>query len=369
MDTGNSNPSRKFGFTAMPIAPKPFVLGERPVGGDAPCFIIAELSANHGGRLDRALHSVAAAAEAGADAIKIQTYTADTITLRCDRPEFRISSGPGAGMTLHQLYQQAHTPWEWHGPIFAEAKRHGLVAFSTPFDITAVDFLESLDVPLYKIASFEMVDDELLRKVASTRKPVIMSTGMASLEEIAHAIAVLEAAGTSDIAVLKCTSSYPAPDDSMHLASIPVLAAATGKLVGLSDHSLGIAAPVVARTLGASVIEKHFTIAREPGDVDAPFSLEPTELKEMIDSVRRAERMIGSAVFGTGIVESTSKQFRRSLYAVEKIRTGEVLTEKNMRSIRPGYGLSPRFRDMVLGRRATEDIERGTPIAWHHVTR
>lgn len=339
-------------------------IGQRKIGSAFPCYIIAELSANHGGSLDRALETVRAAAETGADAIKVQTYTANTITFNSDRPEFRIPTGPGAGMTLYDLYEKAHLPWEWHAPIFAEARRLGLTAFSTPFDVTAVDFLESLGVPAYKVASFELVDDELLARVAATGKPVVLSTGMASLEEIAHAVMVLRRAGTQDLAVLKCTSSYPAPDSAMNLAAIPMLASVTGAVVGLSDHSLGIAAPVVARTLGAAVIEKHFTLVREPDDVDGAFSLTPDEFREMVHSVRRAEAMLGTAQFGSGVYETTSMTFRRSLYAVADIKTGEALTPQNVRSIRPGHGLAPRFRSVILGRVATQDIPRGTPIAW-----
>lgn len=339
-------------------------IGQREIGPAFPCYIIAEISANHGGSLERALETVRAAAAIGADAVKIQTYTAETITFKSDRPEFLIPKGPGAGMTLHDLYDKVHLPWEWHAPIFEEARRLGLTAFSTPFDVTAVDFLESLNVPAYKVASFELVDDELLAKVAATGKPVILSTGMASLEEIAHAVAVLRRGGTQDLAVLKCTSSYPAPDSAMNLASIPTLASLTGAIVGLSDHSLGIAAPVVARTLGAAVIEKHFTLVREPDDVDGPFSLTPAEFKDMIQSVRRAEEMLGTAQFGAGLYETTTVTFRRSLYAVADIKTGEALTPHNVRSIRPGHGLAPSFRSVILGRVATQDISRGTPISW-----
>jgi pseudaminic acid synthase len=346
-----------------------FSIAGRSIGVDAPCFIVAELSANHGGNLDRALASVRAAAEAGADAIKLQSYTADTITIRSSRPEFIVPKGtPWAGRTLTDLYEEAHLPWEWHAPIFAEAKRHGLIAFSTPFDHSAVELLESLQCPLYKIASPELVDDDLIRRVASLGKPVVMSTGMANLEEILHAVAVARSAGAEHIVLLRCTSSYPAPDESMQLVTLPALAAATGCLVGLSDHSLGIVAAIVAASLGACVIEKHFTLSRADGGVDSHFSLEPQELKELVDGVRRAERMLGEARFGPGVAEEGSVAFRRSLYVVADVDAGETLTRDNVRSIRPGYGLSPKYLDLVIGRKATRAIERGTPLDWVHIT-
>jgi N-acetylneuraminate synthase len=241
--------------------------------------------------------------------------------------------------------------------------------FSTPFDGTAVDFLESLDVPAYKIASFEMIDDELLRRVAATGKPLIVSTGMASLEEIAHAVTVLEDAGATEMVLLHCTSSYPAPDESMNLATIPLLARITGKLVGLSDHSMGVAAPLVAASLGACVIEKHFTLSRQGGGVDSHFSLEPEEFKLMAENVRRVNRILGAPSFGPGVAEEGSMVFRRSLYVTEDVAEGEVFTAANVRSIRPGFGLAPRYREIVLGRRASRDVTRGTPLSWGDVTR
>lgn len=345
------------------------LIGKRKIGGDAPPYLIAELSANHDGSLDRALATVRAAAAAGADAIKLQTYTADTLTIVSDRPEFLVpGTGPWGGRTLHDLYAEAHTPWEWHQPLFEEARRCGIDIFSTPFDSSAVDFLEDLRAPAHKIASFELVDDSLLRKVAQTGKPLIVSTGMATLEEIGHAVATLEAAGAGDLVLLKCTSSYPAADEAMNLASIPVLAAATGRPVGLSDHSAGIAAPVAAVALGACVIEKHFTLSRADGGVDSHFSLEPGEFEAMSLEVRRAHRMLGTPVFGVGPSEEGSRAFRRSLYTVVDVKAGEVLSTANTRSIRPGFGLSPRYLDVVLGRRATRDIPRGTPLSWDHIT-
>lgn len=352
----------------MPMSSS-FSVSARSVGPGSPCLVVAELSANHGGSLDRALASVRAAAEAGADAIKLQSYKPDTITIRSNRPEFVVpEGGPWAGRTLDDLYEEAHLPWEWHAPIFAEARRNGLIAFSTPFDHTAVELLESLDSPLYKIASFELVDDDLIRHVASLRKPMIMSTGMANLEEILHAVAVARSGGAEHIVLLRCTSSYPAPDESMQLVTLPALESATGCLVGLSDHSLGTIAGIVAVSLGACVIEKHFTLSRADGGVDSHFSSEPEEFKELVEGVRRAQRMLGEAEFGPGAAEEGSVVFRRSLYVVADVGAGEALTRANVRSIRPGYGLSPKYLDLILGRKATRPIERGTPLDWTHIT-
>jgi N-acetylneuraminate synthase len=327
--------------------------------------VVAELSGNHNGDLGRAIATIEAAAEAGAAAIKLQTYTADTITIRSDRPEFVVpGTGPWGGRRLWDLYQEAHTPWDWHPRLFETARRFGLEIFSTPFDHSAVDLLESLGTPAYKIASFELVDDALLRRVAATGKPVIMSTGMANLEEIGHAVGVLKNAGVAEPVLLRCTSSYPAPDHAMHLRTIPVLAAATGCPVGLSDHSLGLVAPVVAVTLGAVMIEKHFTLDRAAGGVDSHFSLEPAELAELVTAVTRTEAMLGKPTFGSGLDEEGSTAFRRSLYVVADVAAGETFTERNVRSIRPGHGLSPRYADLVMGRRAARSIARGTPLGW-----
>ncbi|HEX7117798.1 MAG TPA: pseudaminic acid synthase [Longimicrobiales bacterium] len=343
-------------------------IGARDVGPAHPAFIIAEISANHNGDLDRALDCIHAAAEAGADAVKFQTYTPDTITIDAAGPDFVIPpGGPWGGKTLYQLYGEAHTPWDWHGKLFEAARSRGLVAFSTPFDASAVRLLESLHAPAYKIASFELVDDGLLAAVAETGKPVLLSTGMASLEEIDHAVRTLRGAGAGGIIVLRCTSSYPAPDSSMNLATIPALASVLECPVGLSDHSLGVTAAVVAVTLGACVVEKHLTLSRADGGVDAHFSLEPDEFRQMVAEVRRAEAMRGRVSFGPGVAEKGNKVFRRSLYVVKDVAEGEPFTPDNVRSIRPGFGLAPRFLEVVIGKRATKALPRGTALQWEHI--
>lgn len=346
------------------------MIGRTPVGQGAPCFLIAELSGNHNGDLGRAMATVHAAKAAGAHAIKLQTYTPDTITIRSDRADFVVpGNGPWGGRTLYDLYQEAHTPWAWHERLFAEAASVGLEIFSSPFDDTAIGLLESLGSPAYKIASFELVDDRLLRGVAITGKPVVLSTGMANVEEIAHAIGILREAGCRDLVLLKCTSSYPAPDAGMNLAALSALATIGQCPVGLSDHSLGIIAPVVAVTLGASVIEKHFTLDRSAGGVDSHFSLEPAEFRVMADAVGRAETMIGGPSFGPGLAEEGNVTFRRSLYVVDDVAPGDLLTVDNVRSIRPGFGLSPRHASVVIGRRAAHGAVRGTPVTWELIAR
>ena len=346
------------------------MIGRTPVGQGAPCFLIAELSGNHNGDLGRAMATVHAAKAAGAQAIKLQTYTPDTITIRSDRADFVVpGNGPWGGRTLYDLYQEAHTPWAWHERLFAEAASIGLEIFSSPFDETAIGLLESLGAPAYKIASFELVDDRLLRGVAITGKPVVLSTGMANVEEIAHAIGILREAGCRDLVLLKCTSSYPAPDAGMNLAALSALATIGQCPVGLSDHSLGIVAPVVAVTLGASVIEKHFTLDRSAGGVDSHFSLEPAEFRAMADAVGRAETMIGGPAFGPGLAEEGNVTFRRSLYVVDDVAPGDLLTADNVRSIRPGFGLSPRHASVVIGRRAAHGAVRGTPVTWELLAR
>jgi pseudaminic acid synthase len=340
-------------------------IGSKTIGDGEPVFVVAELSGNHGGNLERALATIRAAAEAGADAIKFQTYTADTLTIDERSPDFIVPGGaPWGGRSLYDLYSEAFTPWEWHGDLFAEGRRLGLEVFSTPFDETAVDFLEKLDPPAYKIASFELVDDQLLQTVARTRRPVILSRGMASLSELDRAVTVLREGGTNDIALLHCVSSYPAPARSMNLSTIPSLRDVFRVPVGLSDHSLGATAAIAAVSLGASVIEKHFILSRSDGGVDSHFSIEPEEFREMVRAIREATEMVGIPTFGPSRADRNNTRYRRSLYVVTDIRRGEVLSPENVRSIRPGFGLPPAVRTMVLGRKAAVDIARGTPLSW-----
>jgi len=340
-------------------------INQTDIGTGCPTYIVAELSANHNGSLDRALATIRAAAEAGVNAIKLQTYTPDTLTINCSSPEFLVQGdGPWAGRSLYDLYQEAHTPWEWHPRLFGEARACGLDVFSTPFDSAAVELLQGLGAPAYKIASFELVDDELLRLVAGTGKPVILSTGMASLSEIMHAMDVLREAGCDQRVLLRCSSSYPAPDESLHLATLRVLETTFHCPVGLSDHSLGTTAPVVAVTMGASMIEKHLTLSRQDGGVDSHFSLEPVEFRALVHDIRRAEVMIGEARFGPGAAEEGNVAFRRSIYVVRDIRAGEPFTADNVRSIRPGFGLSPRLLPQIMGKRAARAAPRGTALSW-----
>ncbi len=335
------------------------------VGPSQPTFVVAEMSANHRQSFEVAIQILREMKKAGADAVKLQTYTPDTITFRSSRSEFLIADGSlWAGMTLYDLYKQAYTPWEWHGPLKEEAERLGLIFFSTPFDFTAVDFLENLGVALYKIASFELVDIPLIRRVARTGKPIIMSTGMATLDEITEAVEAARAEGNDQIVLLKCNSAYPAPPEEMNLRTIPDMIERFGVPVGLSDHTLGIAAAVAAVALGACVLEKHFTLRRVDGGPDAAFSLEPHEFAEMVRAVREAERALGRVNYEVTPREAASRVFRRSLFVVEDMRAGDVFTERNVRSIRPGYGLPPKHLPEVLGRRASRDIERGTPLSW-----
>ncbi|HOB43297.1 MAG TPA: pseudaminic acid synthase [Bacillota bacterium] len=332
----------------------------------APPFVIAEMSGNHNQSLDKALEIVEAAAKAGAQALKLQTYTADTMTLDISEGEFFIKDeqSPWEGKSLYDLYTLAHTPWEWHAPIMERAQELGMVCFSTPFDRSAVDFLEDLGVPAYKVASFEIVDLPLIRYIAEQGKPIILSTGMATLAEIDEAVRIIREAGNNQIALLKCTSAYPAPPEEMNLRTIPHLAAAFGAPVGLSDHTLGIATSVAAVALGACIIEKHFTLSRADPGPDSAFSLEPHEFKAMVDAVRETEKALGTVCYEVSEHEKASRVFRRSLFAVKDIEEGEEFTEENVRSIRPGYGLPPKYLPVVIGRRAAKRIERGTPIDW-----
>jgi len=343
-------------------------IADRDIGPGHPAYVIAELSANHHQQLDRAKRLVRAAAEAGADAVKLQTYTAETITLKCDKEPFRINSGSlWDGTTLHELYEQAHTPWAWHGELAALAADLGLHCFSSPFDETAVAFLEQHDVPAYKVASFELVDLPLLRCIAGTGKPIIMSTGMATLAEIEEAVACVTASGGGPLALLRTNSGYPAAPEEMDLATIRDLQARFDVVVGVSDHTLGLAVPVAAVALGASIIEKHLTLSRaEPGP-DSAFSLEPDELRATVDAVRTAERALGSVRYGPTERELTSLPFRRSLFVTADVVAGAAFTPENVRSIRPAAGLHTRHLAEVLGRRATRAIERGTPLTWELV--
>jgi pseudaminic acid synthase len=340
-------------------------IGARTLGAENPIFIVAELSANHGQDFEKAVTLVRTAQACGADAVKLQTYTPDTMTIDCRNEYFRI--GPGTiweGKNLHELYREAYTPWEWQPKLKEIAEEVGLPLFSTPFDSLAVEFLERMNVPAYKIASFEIVDLPLLRCVAATGKPVILSTGMATWEEIREAVQTLREAGTRELALLKCTSAYPARPEEMNLRGIPALAEAFGLPVGLSDHTLGIAAPVAAVTLGACILEKHLTLSRNLAGPDSAFSLEPEEFRQMVMAIRETEKALGKMHFGVGEREASSRIFRRSLFVVEDMKAGEAFTEQNIRSIRPGYGLHTRYREQILGCRASCDLAQGTPLSW-----
>lgn len=340
-----------------------FAIAGRPIGPGHPPYLIAELSGNHNGRLERALALVDAAAEAGADAVKLQTYTADTITLDVDRPEFRIHGGPWDGRHLHELYREAATPWEWHPALFERARARGLHCFSSPFDPTAVAFLSGLDVPAWKIASFEIVDLPLIAEVAATGRPVIVSTGVGDLGEIEAAVRVVRAAG-APVALLHCVSAYPAPAEEMRLGTVAMLAAAFGCPVGLSDHSAGTAAAVAAVALGAGIVEKHLTLARADGGPDAAFSLEPEEFARLVADCRMAHAALGPALSDRSGIGGANAQFRRALRVVADVPAGTVLTGAHVRSLRPGGGLAPRHLGAVLGRRAARDLVRGEPLGW-----
>ena len=350
--------------------PSTITIAGRKIGVDQPPFIIAEMSGNHNQSLERALAIVDAAANAGADAIKIQTYTADTMTLDINEGEFFIADKNSLweGTSLYNLYQQAHTPWEWHKEIFFHARKRGIIAFSSPFDATAVDFLETLGAPCYKIASFENTDIPLIRKVAATGKPVIMSLGMASAEEITESVAAARAGGCRDLILLKCTSTYPATPQNSHIVTIPDIKNRFGTEVGLSDHTLGIGVAVSSVALGAVVIEKHFTLSRADGGVDSAFSLEPAELKSLKIETTHAWQGLGEVTYGGSAAEKQSKIYRRSLYVVRDIKKGEKFTSDNVRAIRPGLGLAPKYYDQVIGAVALQDLKRGTALDAKHLT-
>ena len=328
-------------------------------------FMIAEMSGNHNQSLDRALKIVEEAAKAGADAIKLQTYTADTMTLNIDKDEFKITDKDSLwyGRHLYELYEEAHTPWEWHKPIFDKAKELGIMAFSTPFDHTAVDFLEELDVPAYKIASFENTDVNLIRKVASTGKPIIISTGMASLEDLQLMVNTLRDAGCENFVMLKCTSAYPASPLDANIKTIPHMAQMFDCPVGLSDHTMGIGVPIAAVALGASVIEKHFCLSRAEGGVDSDFSLEPHELKLLVEEVNRAYQSLGKVKYKTSAVEDKSKQYRRSIYFVKDMKAGDIITGDCIRCIRPGFGLAPKYWDELIGKKVRDSVNVGDRVS------
>ncbi|MFQ5431669.1 MAG: pseudaminic acid synthase [Nitrospinota bacterium] len=348
---------------------KEIVIGNCPVGEGTQPFIVAEMSGNHNQSLERALEIVEAAAKSGVNAVKLQTYTADTMTLDLNEREFSINNPESLwhGYSLYDLYKKAHTPWEWHKPIFDRCAELGVVCFSAPFDNTALDFLESLDCPAYKIASFENIDLPLIRSAASKGKPLIISTGMASIAELEEAVQTARTAGCEDIILLKCTSSYPSSPDNTNLKTIPHLREMFDLHVGISDHTLGIGVSLASVSLGAVLIEKHFTLSRDDGGVDSPFSLEPVEMKNLVEESRRAWQSIGTVTYGPSDDEKGSLQFRRSLYIVEDIGKDELLSLKNVRAIRPGLGLPPKYLDVVLGKRTSKNLKKGTPLSWDHI--
>jgi len=345
---------------------KPFQIAGRQIGPSHPPFIIAEMSGNHNQSLERALEIVEAAAKSGAHALKIQTYTPDTMTIDLDEREFHISDPNSLwkGTSLYKLYGEAYTPWEWHKAIFDRARELGIIPFSTPFDDSAVDFLEALDVPCYKIASFENTDLPLIRSVAATGKPLIISTGMATVAELDDAVRAAREAGCTDLILLKCTSTYPATAENTNILTIPHLRELFGCEVGLSDHTMGVGVSVASVALGASVIEKHFTLSRAEGGVDSAFSMEPAEMAQLVLEAERAWQALGRVSYGPTQAEKKSLQYRRSLYVVQDIKAGDVLTKENVRAIRPGLGLPTKFLGEILGKTVSQDVKRGTALNW-----
>jgi len=338
-------------------------IGSFEVNNESPCFIIAELSANHNGSLETALETIRAAKRAGADAIKLQTYTADTLTIDCNKPDFIIKSGSiWDGKTYYDLYKEAFTPWEWHETLFDSAKEEGLICFSSPFDPTAVDLLEDLDTPAYKIASFEITDIPLIEYVASKGKPVIISTGIATDEDIQLAIDACRRKGNDQVALLKCTSSYPAPIDESNMVMVKDMSERFGVITGLSDHTMGSTVPVVSVCFGAKIIEKHFILDRSIGGPDASFSMNEQEFTDMVKAVREAEKAIGKVDYNLTDKQVSGRGFSRSLYVVKDIQAGEVITAEHIRSIRPGYGLHPKYFNKLIGKKIKVDAERGTAL-------
>lgn len=347
--------------------PISLILNGRVIGPSQPPFIIAEMSGNHNGDFNQALRLIEEAKKAGADAVKLQTYTADTLTINHDGPDFIIIEGPWKGYSLYQLYEWAHTPWEWHEALFAKGKELGLTVFSSPFDYTAVEFLESLDCPAYKIASFEAIDLALINKAASTGKPLFISTGLASFEEIGEAVNAAREAGCNKLVLMHCVSAYPAPPEDYDIRVIPDLSHQYNVVTGISDHTTGIAVSIASIALGSAVIEKHFTLKRSDGGPDATFSLEPHELAALCNDCRIAWESLGTINYSRKPSEAASVVFRRSLYVVEDMDLGDEFTGRNLRSIRPGYGLPPKHLNEILGRRANQHIKRGTPLDWSMV--
>lgn len=340
-------------------------IGKKKIGPSHPVYIIAEISANHHQNFDHAVELIKASKEAGVDAVKLQTYTAETITLDSDKEQFQIKGKTlWDGQRLYDLYKDAYTPWEWQPRLKIIAEQIGLDLFSSAFDPTAVDFLEEMNIPAHKISSFEIVDLPLIEKMAKTKKPLIISTGMATLEEISEAVNAARSAGADQIALLKCTSAYPAPADSMRLRTIPHLSETFQIPIGLSDHTLGVIVPVAAVAMGACIIEKHITLSRKISGPDSAFSLEPDEFKQMVESVRTTEQALGKVHYGRSEQEEKNHIFRRSLFIVKDVKLGETLTEENIRSIRPGHGLPPKHFKEIIGRKATQDIPAGTPLDW-----
>ena len=343
-----------------------FSFGLRGIGRNLPPLIVAEMSGNHNKSLDRALDIVEAAANAGVHALKIQTYTADTMTLDLNDEDFTVNDphSQWAGKTLYELYDEAHTPWEWHRPIFDRAEELGIMAFSTPFDDTAVDFLESLNVPFYKIASQENTDINLIRRVASTGKPVVISTGMASKDELTETVDEARNAGCTELTLLKCTSTYPASPENTNISTIQDMRKLYNCEIGLSDHTMGIGVSVASVALGATMIEKHFTLSRQDGGVDSEFSMEPAEMRHLVEETERAWQAYGSVKYGATKAEERSLKYRRSLYVAKSIKAGEDLTATNVKAVRPGYGLETKYLEEVLGHKAINDISKGTPLSW-----